>query len=86
MVDDYNKIPVPDLRKLDLTSINIELERKVMRYFEEIGMDDRKALDQDIINRIGIKKIQLDEFYNEFKELVDDRLIKADRPLKREGP
>ena len=84
-VDDYNKIPVPDLRKLDLTSINIELERKVMTYFDEIGLDDRKALDQEIINRIGIKKIQLDEFYNEFKELVDDRLIKADRPLKREG-
>ncbi len=82
-VDDYNKIPVPDLRKFDLTHINVELNRKVMRYFEEVGMDDRKALDREIAKCIGIKEFQIDEFYNEFKELVDDRLIKADRPLKR---
>jgi hypothetical protein len=32
---------------------------------------------------MGVTDISLEEFYNEFVELVDDRLIKADRKLKR---
>jgi hypothetical protein len=30
-----------------------------------------------------LKNISLQELYNEFVELVEDRLVKADRPLKR---
>jgi hypothetical protein len=46
-------------------------------------MEDRKNLDKTIMKLLGITDISLDELYKEFIELVEDRLIKADRPLKR---
>jgi type II restriction/modification system DNA methylase subunit YeeA len=82
MVDDYNEMPVPDLNKLDLTKIDVSFDRDVKRYFEEIKTDDRKKLDSEILNLLGVSDFPLDEFYNEFVELVEDRLIKADRGLK----
>jgi type II restriction/modification system DNA methylase subunit YeeA len=82
MVDDYEKMPVPDLGKLDLERIGIDLNRPVKRYFEEVKMEDRQELDTEIFNIIGIKNVELSQFYKEFVELVDDRLIKADRGLK----
>ena len=82
MVDDYNEMPVPDLNKLDLTKIDVSLERNVKRYFEETKTDDRKKLDSEILNLLGVSDFSLEEFYNEFADLVDDRLIKADRGLK----
>ncbi|MGB9815626.1 MAG: Eco57I restriction-modification methylase domain-containing protein [Thermoplasmata archaeon] len=82
-VIDYEQMPVPELKNLDLTKINIKLDRKVKRYFEEVKMEDRRNLDKAILEMLGINDIDLDELYKEFIELVDDRLIKADRPLKR---
>ena len=82
MVDDYEQMPVPDLQKINLTAINGVFERSVKRYFEEIKMEDRRELDKFIITSLGIKDYQLDELYSEFVNLVDDRLIKADRGLK----
>jgi 2-hydroxy-3-keto-5-methylthiopentenyl-1-phosphate phosphatase len=83
MVDDYEQMPVPDFNKLDLSRIKFSFDREVKRYFEEIGMEDRRKLDKEILKRMGLEDISLDEFYKEFIELVNDRLIKADRPLER---
>ena len=83
MVDDYERMPVPDLSQIDLTRIYVALNRDVKRYFEEVRANDRKKLDSELMNLLGITDFPLDEFYNEFIELVEDRLIKADRPLKR---
>ena len=82
MVDDYKQMPVPDFQKIELTTINGVFERSVKRYFEEIKMEDRRELDKFIITSLGIKDSQLDELYDEFVNLVNDRLIKADRGLK----
>ncbi len=82
-VIDYEQMPVPDLKNLDLTKINIKLDREVKEYFKEVKMEDRRNLDKAILEMLGINDIDLDELYKEFIELVDDRLIKADRPLKR---
>ena len=82
MVDDYEQMPVPDLQKVDLTTINGTFERDVKRYFEEVKMEDRRRLDSEILKLISIENTSIDEFYKEFGELIDDRLIKADRGLK----
>jgi type II restriction/modification system DNA methylase subunit YeeA len=81
-VDDYEQMPVPDLAKLDFSGVDVSLDRNVKRYFEEVRMEDRKKLDSEILSLLGIGSFPLEEFYNEFVELVDDRLIKADRGLK----
>jgi len=83
-VDDYKNMPVPDLDKLDLSGLDFSFDRKVKKYFEEVNMEDRKKLDKEILKRMGLEDILLEEFYKEFIELVDDRLIKADIPLKKE--
>ena len=88
MVVDYEQMPVPDLSKLELADIEPLtmplLNREVKRYFEEVKSADRKKLDLDILSSMGMGNLPLDEFYNEFVELVNDRLIKANRPLKSE--
>ena len=82
MVDDYEQMPVPDLQRIDSTTINDTFEREVKRYFEEVEMKDRRQLDSEILKLLSIENFPLDEFYKEFVELVDDRLIKADRGLR----
>lgn len=81
-VEDYENLLVPDLDKIDLQSINANLNRKIKRYFEEIRLEDRRELDREILNRMGLSDLSLDKIYEEFQELLDDRLIKAGRPLK----
>jgi len=84
MVKDYKMMPVPDLNNLKIKYDPISLlNREVKHYFEEIKMEDRKNLDKTIMELLGINDISLDELYKEFVEIVDDRLIKADSPLKR---
>ncbi len=82
MVDDYEQMPVPDLQKINLTTINSAFDRSVKRYFEEVKMKDRRQLDSGILKLLSIDNFNIDEFYKEFIEIVDDRLIKADRGLK----
>jgi len=83
MVKDYEQIPVPDFNKLDLSQIEFFPDREMKRYFEEIKMEDRRKLDSEILRAMGVQGISLDDLYKEFVELVEDRLVKADRPLKR---
>ena len=77
-VEDYKNIPVPDLSTLDLSGINISLDRKVNRYFEEIKIEDRRKLDAEILKLLSIEDVNLEQFYIEFKEYIEDRLMKAD--------
>lgn len=81
-VDDYKMMPVPDLSKIDLTTINNFFERNVKRYFEEVKMEDRRQLDNELLKLLSIENFSIDEFYKEFVELTDDRLIKANRTLR----
>jgi type II restriction/modification system DNA methylase subunit YeeA len=80
MVDDYKQMPVPDLGGINF--ISTPFNRIVKRYFDEVKTEDRKELDETILDLMCIKDFSLDEFYSEFVELVDDRLIKANRGLK----
>ena len=81
-VDDYERIPAPNIQKLDLRKIGVSFDRGIARYFEEINMPERRKLDEQLFKEMGIENISLDEFYKEFVNLVEDRLIKANRGLK----
>jgi len=76
-------MPIWDVRMIDPSKISISLDREVKPYFEEIKMEDRRKLDLEILRAMGVQGISLDDLYKEFVELVEDRLAKADRPLKR---
>jgi len=78
MVDDYEQMPVADFSKLR----EVILERRVFRYFEEVKMSDRKQLDDLVLSTLDLENIDLEELYSVFVELVEDRLVKADRPLR----
>ena len=82
-VDGYKEMPIWDVRMIDPSKISISLDREVKLYFEEIKMEDRRKLDLEILRVMGVQGISLDDLYKEFVELVEDRLAKADRPLKR---
>ncbi len=84
MVADYEQISVPNLENMDLTSFHVPLSRNVGRYFEEVTLEDRRRIDLAILHMLSIDDFPVDQLYKEFVELVDDRLVKADRPLKRE--
>jgi len=87
MVGDYEIMPVPDLESLTIQyEPDALLRREVMRYYEEIRQPDRKALDIAILKALGFDEPEsiLNELHNAFLEAVDDRLIKADRPPRRE--
>ncbi|AKA48722.1 hypothetical protein IX51_05965 [uncultured archaeon] len=82
MVGDYEQMPVPDLNLYSVKEHGITMNRDVRIYFDEIKMKDRQALDADTLNAIGIDDLSLEQLYTEFIELVEDRLLKAARPLK----
>lgn len=83
MIKDYEELLVPDIRKIHFMNTTNILDRTVKVYLEETKMEDRRELDKYIFKQLGLDEIDIDEFYREFIELVEDRLIKADRPLKR---
>ncbi|MEM3264812.1 MAG: N-6 DNA methylase [Conexivisphaerales archaeon] len=83
-VEGYLNMPMPDLKVLSSLSLSHEkiFNRKAEPYYNEVKMEDRRELDTKVLEAIGINNLSLDEFYKEFVELVEDRLIKADRPLR----
>jgi len=86
MVDDYDKIPVPDLNKTKIEyPLAGLLSREVHRYSEEVRQDDRKELDISVLRALGFVHPEglLAELYGAFLEVVDDRIVKAGHPLKR---
>jgi hypothetical protein len=85
-VIDYIKMPVPDLSKLSFEKDEPMLRREVKHYYEEVKTTDRRDLDMRVFNMLNIKDVDIEEFYSEYVELVDDRIIKSGRTLKsREG-
>jgi len=88
MVEDYEEMPVPDLSKIkieyDPSSL---LARDPLIYYEEIKQKDRIELDKAVLKALGFKDDEIDplvkELHEAFINVVEDRLIKADRPLKR---
>jgi len=84
-VDDFNIMPIPEILKLKINFDYKRLNRPVLIYYEEILQQDRRDLDKAVLETLGFEDIEttLDELYRCFMEVVEDRLIKADRPLKR---
>jgi len=86
-VEDYNIMPVPDLERLDIAYVPDEqfLNRTPLIYFDEVMQKDRQALDSAVLKAMGFQECEklLKDLYAAFIEVVEDRLIKADRPLKR---
>ena len=81
-VEGYDNIPFFDFNKIDFSKIKTLFNREVKVYFKEVKMEDRRKLDEQLFKEMGIEKLSLDEFYEEFVELVEDRLIKGDRGLR----
>jgi type I restriction-modification system DNA methylase subunit len=86
-VEDYNIMPVPDLEKLNIAGLPEAgfLDREILTYFDEVKRPDRQALDVAVLRAMGFDDSEqlLRELYAAFIEVVDDRLVKAARPLKR---
>ncbi|MCS7144615.1 MAG: BREX-1 system adenine-specific DNA-methyltransferase PglX [Archaeoglobaceae archaeon] len=85
----FENIPVPDLStlKIDFDAEKL-MKRKPLPYYEEIKQPDRKELDKAVLKAMGFPEKELDklveELHKAFVEVVEDRLIKADRPLPTE--
>jgi hypothetical protein len=86
MVEDYEMVPTPDL-----SDININLGENILRrppkpYYDEVKEPDRRELDKAVLRALGFPEHELDalvdELHKAFVWVVEDRLIKAGRPLQ----
>lgn len=82
----FANLPVPDLEKLRIDFDAEKLmNRKPLPYYEEVKQPDRKELDKAVLRALGFPEKDIDKLVDElhkaFVEVVEDRLIKADRPL-----
>ncbi|MEM4323878.1 MAG: DNA methyltransferase [Candidatus Nitrosocaldaceae archaeon] len=89
-VEDYEDMPIPSpdiIAKIEFDP-NKLLNREAKIYYEEIKEQDRRELDRAVLVALGYPQDNIDtlleRLYNAFIFVVEDRLIKADRPLKRE--
>ncbi len=85
MVDDYNNILVPDLNNIHINfNKDLLLNRKPKIYYEEVKDQTKIDLDKEIAKSLGFQNPEeiINILHDEYVWLVEDRLIKADRPLK----
>jgi hypothetical protein len=87
MVEDYKDMPVPDLSKIKIEyDPSLLLTRNPLIYYEEVKQKDRIELDKAVLKALGFKDDEIDplvkELHETFINVVEDRLIKADKPLK----
>jgi hypothetical protein len=87
LVEDYEMIPVPDLSNISIISPIVNLQnRKPLPYHHEVKQSDRCELDKAVLKALGFPEHELDilvdELHKAFVWVVEDRLIKAGRPLK----
>jgi len=79
-VEDYEEMPVPPLNniKIDYDPRKL-LERKPLKYYEEVKQQDRKELDIAVLRAIGfnIPEQVVSELYDAFVQVVEDRLVKG---------
>ncbi|MEM2932560.1 MAG: hypothetical protein QXI61_06945, partial [Nitrososphaerota archaeon] len=80
----------PNLKNLTI-DFNVDqlLSREPLPYYEEINQPSRRELDRAELRALGFGEPELDKLVDElhkaFVEVVEDRLIKAGRPLRGEG-
>jgi type II restriction/modification system DNA methylase subunit YeeA len=85
-VDDYEKMPVPELNNFNLNfNANLLLSRSPKIYFDEIREKSRTDLDYEVAKALGFADPEevVVQLHRDYIEIVEDRLIKADRDLKR---
>ncbi len=85
MVEDYKNMPCPNLPNLHIDfDHNKLLNRTPKKYYEEKDEETRRQLDIAVLRAMGFDDAeQLAHALGEvWKELVEDRLMKSDRPLK----
>ncbi|MEM2173187.1 MAG: DNA methyltransferase [Thermoproteota archaeon] len=89
-VNFYEMVPTPNLKNLTI-DFNVDqlLSREPLPYYEEINQPSRRELDRAVLRALGFGEPELDKLVDElhkaFVEVVEDRLIKAGRPLRGEG-
>ncbi len=82
--EDYKNMPVPDLNNLDIDfPSEILASSPPLKYSDEIKREERFMLDRAVLKALGFEENELDQLVEElhraFVEVVEDRLIKADR-------
>jgi hypothetical protein len=86
-VEFYEDMPVPNLKELNV-SFPAEklLKRTPLPYYDEVKHPDRRELDKAVLRALGFPEHELDalvdELHKAFVWVVEDRLIKAGRPLQ----
>lgn len=83
---DYKSLPVPDFGLLSRSLVGVVFgDRPTLDYSEEVKQEDRRRLDLAVLRGLGFSEADagaiLDEMYQEYLEVVRDRLIKAGRSL-----
>ncbi len=84
-VSDYETMFVPDLNKIQFEFNKDKLlNRSPKIYYEEVKESSHFELDLVVAKALGFtdSKELVEKLHSEYIELVEDRLIKADRPLK----
>ncbi|WP_449463022.1 hypothetical protein PQ610_02020 [Tardisphaera miroshnichenkoae] len=85
MVEDYQQMPVPELGSINIDFNPEELmNRAPLPYYDELKREDRRRLDVAVLKAIGFERAEelVDDLHNALVEAVEDRLVKADRPLR----
>jgi hypothetical protein len=79
-VEDYEQLPVPDLRSLQVNfDPAVIRRRRPLKYSEEVHKDDRKELDKAVLQALGFTAPEeefLSQIYEGYLETVEDRLTK----------
>lgn len=87
-VEDYEIMPTPNLSEIKIEVQEVVLDRKPLVYYEEVKQPDRRELDKAVLRALGFPEEELDklveELHKAFVWVVEDRLIKAGRPLEVE--
>jgi len=87
LAGEYKHFPCFDLDRIREEAIVKLLDRNVFNYLQELTREDRKKIDQEILLAMGFNidevEVVREQLYKEYIDVVQDRLAKADRPLKR---
>jgi hypothetical protein len=84
LAGEYENFPAFDLQDIDVDDNVVSLlNRKPLKYDEEIKNQQRRNLDLFILKKMGFDNPEglLQPLYSAFVEVVEDRLVKAGRQL-----
>lgn len=85
MVNDYDMMSVPDLNNIELDFNAAQLLARTPKiYYQEVKEKSRTELDVAVAKAMGLNDPEeiVEHLHEEYVEVVEDRLIKADRGLK----